>query len=533
MHPRRIVGRFSGGRARQSQELLAFVRERGDGPPARRRRALRARPRHELLGRIVERDDAPPRSAALPRRAARRATRGRHPALRRCTSTAIRRRPVPSARPAIDALVDVVVGALRAAAAAEPVLRDRPAALRRAAVARRSQAGAGARQGQARAGAHRRRRLVLAGGRAARARRASTIACACWRRSIRWCGTAADSNYSGAGRIASRPTRRWRSASSATTRCRCCGATASSAGPTCRCATACCSTSSASPSGRPSELGVHDGARRRAGSRPHFLGHPDRDGQHRRARSPDLSPAARSRSPTRARSCFPTPAITKLDLARYYLAVAEGALRGAGGRPNVLVRYPNGIGGEFFYQKRAPDVAARRGSRSSRCSFRRAAPPRRSCRATPRRSPGWPTSPASSCTRIRCAPTTSIIPTSCASISIRCPASSGRRSARSPRVVRAALDDLGLIGWPKTSGSRGIHVYVRIERRWTFDRGAARRAGARARGRAPRARRSPPASGGRKSATASSSTTTRTPRTAPSPAPTRCGRSPTRASRRR
>src|SRR5918992_6061714 len=51
---------------------------------------------------------------------------------------------------------------------------------------------------------------------------------------------------------------------------------------------------------------------------------------------------------------FPEPGYTKLDLARYYIAVAEGALRGAGGRPNVLVRYPDGIGGEFFYQKRAP-----------------------------------------------------------------------------------------------------------------------------------------------------------------------------------
>src|SRR6476659_7032311 len=51
---------------------------------------------------------------------------------------------------------------------------------------------------------------------------------------------------------------------------------------------------------------------------------------------------------------FPQAGYTKLDLARYYLAVADGALRGAGGRPNVLVRYPNGTGGEFFYQKRAP-----------------------------------------------------------------------------------------------------------------------------------------------------------------------------------
>ena len=51
---------------------------------------------------------------------------------------------------------------------------------------------------------------------------------------------------------------------------------------------------------------------------------------------------------------FPGPNHTKLDLVRYYLSVAEGALRGAGGRPNVLVRYPNGVGQEFFYQKRAP-----------------------------------------------------------------------------------------------------------------------------------------------------------------------------------
>src|SRR5690348_11571767 len=51
---------------------------------------------------------------------------------------------------------------------------------------------------------------------------------------------------------------------------------------------------------------------------------------------------------------FPQLKHTKLDLARYYLSVAAGALRGAGGRPNMLVRYPNGIEGEHFYQKRAP-----------------------------------------------------------------------------------------------------------------------------------------------------------------------------------
>src|SRR5881398_3477352 len=52
---------------------------------------------------------------------------------------------------------------------------------------------------------------------------------------------------------------------------------------------------------------------------------------------------------------FPQRGYTKLDLLRYYLAVAEGALRGAGGRPMALKRYVNGAEGEFFFQKRAPE----------------------------------------------------------------------------------------------------------------------------------------------------------------------------------
>ena len=52
---------------------------------------------------------------------------------------------------------------------------------------------------------------------------------------------------------------------------------------------------------------------------------------------------------------FPTAGHTKLDVVRYYVAVADGALRAAGGRPNMLLRFPNGIDGESFYQKRAPE----------------------------------------------------------------------------------------------------------------------------------------------------------------------------------
>src|SRR5918911_2806866 len=84
---------------------------------------------------------------------------------------------------------------------------------------------------------------------------------------------------------------------------------------------------------------------------------------------------------------FPEAGYTKLDLVRYYIAVADGALRGAGGRPNVLVRYPNGIGEEFFFQKRAP---------ASRPDWLEGAQIRFSSRRTPHEvvsrgaaAPGW------------------------------------------------------------------------------------------------------------------------------------------------
>ena len=165
---------------------------------------------------------------------------------------------------------------------------------------------------------------------------------------------------------------------------------------------------------------------------------------------------------------FPDAGVTKRDLVQYYLAVADGALRGAGGRPNVLVRHPNGIGAEFFFQKRAPAVAPGldRGG-DDQLSVRPNARTR-SCRAMRPLLRGWPISRASNCIRIRCAPRISIIPTSCASISIPCLTCRGRRSRESRASSHRRSRTFGLVGWPKTSGSRGVHIYVRIERRWDF-----------------------------------------------------------------
>jgi DNA ligase D-like protein (predicted polymerase) len=164
---------------------------------------------------------------------------------------------------------------------------------------------------------------------------------------------------------------------------------------------------------------------------------------------------------------FPQAGYTKLDVARYYLAVADGALRGAGGRPNVLVRYPNGIAGEFFYQKRAPssrpdwiDVVT--------LSF----PSGRTAEEVVPRDPAalvWMANLA--CLELHPHPVRADDLDHPDELRVDLdpvPGIAWNQLREVARVVRGTLEDFGLVGWPKTSGSRGIHVYVRIERRWKF-----------------------------------------------------------------
>jgi bifunctional non-homologous end joining protein LigD len=165
---------------------------------------------------------------------------------------------------------------------------------------------------------------------------------------------------------------------------------------------------------------------------------------------------------------FPKPKHTKLDLARYYVAVAEGALRGAGGRPNMLVRYPDGIEGEHFYQKRAPksrprwidvvelrfpsgrvaeevvprDVAALAWLANLGCLELHPHPVRAEDLEHPDEL------------RVDLDPV---------------PGITWKQVQEVTAVSRAVLDEFDLIGWPKTSGSRGMHICVRLERRWDFD----------------------------------------------------------------
>src|SRR4029453_477320 len=164
---------------------------------------------------------------------------------------------------------------------------------------------------------------------------------------------------------------------------------------------------------------------------------------------------------------FPRAGYTKLDLVRYYIAVAEGALRGAGGRPNVLVRYPNGIDGEFFFQKRAP------ASRPDWIEVVTLSFPsgRTAEELVPRDAAALAWMANLACLELHPHPVRADDLDHPDELRVDLdpiPGVEWRQLQEVARIVRATLDDLGLVGWPKTPGSRGIHVMFRLERRWTF-----------------------------------------------------------------
>jgi bifunctional non-homologous end joining protein LigD len=165
---------------------------------------------------------------------------------------------------------------------------------------------------------------------------------------------------------------------------------------------------------------------------------------------------------------IPAAGVTKLDLVNYYLAVAEGALRGAGGRPCVLVRYPNGVDEEFFFQKRAP---ARRPDwvQVSEIRF----PSGRTAEEVVPRHPAdlaWMANLA--CLELHPHPVRAEDLDHPDELRVDLdpvPGVEWPQIREVADVVHQVLTELGLKGWPKTSGSRGIHVLLRIQPKWTFD----------------------------------------------------------------
>jgi len=164
---------------------------------------------------------------------------------------------------------------------------------------------------------------------------------------------------------------------------------------------------------------------------------------------------------------FPEAGITKLEVVRYYLAVAEGALRGAGGRPNVLVRYANGIHGEFFYQKRAP-VSRPPWIEVVALQFPSG---REAEEIVPRDAADLAWIANLGCLELHPHPVRAEDLDHPDELRVDLdpqPGVAWTQIQAVARVVQEVLADLGLVGWPKTSGSRGIHVNVRIHPRWSF-----------------------------------------------------------------
>src|SRR5512140_445626 len=164
---------------------------------------------------------------------------------------------------------------------------------------------------------------------------------------------------------------------------------------------------------------------------------------------------------------FPEPGYTKLDLALYYLAVADGALRGSGGRPNMLVRYPDGVKADFFYQKRAPES---RPPWVEVVSIR--FPSGRMADEVVPRTPAdlaWLANLG--CLELHPHPVRAEDLEHPDELRVDLdpvPSVTWKQVQKVAGVVHEVLDGLGMIGWPKTSGKRGLHIYVRIQKKWDY-----------------------------------------------------------------
>ena len=164
---------------------------------------------------------------------------------------------------------------------------------------------------------------------------------------------------------------------------------------------------------------------------------------------------------------FPAVGLTKLDLVRYYLAVADGALRGSAGRPMALKRFVDGIEAEPFFQKRAPEhrpdwietveLSFPSGRTADEVVLRDAA------------GLAWVVNLG--CVDLNPHPVRADDLDHPDELRVDLDPVPGVpwSQIRDVAVVaHEALEAVGLTGWPKTSGSRGIHINVRIEPRWTY-----------------------------------------------------------------
>ena len=159
--------------------------------------------------------------------------------------------------------------------------------------------------------------------------------------------------------------------------------------------------------------------------------------------------------------------LTKLDLIRYYLAVADGALRGVAGRPMILKRFVKGIDQEAVFQKRAPekrpswvDVAELRYARGTSAK-----------EAVIHDAAGLAWAVNLGCVDLNPHPVLADDLEHPDELRVDLdpmPGVTWRHIIDVAQVAREVLEDHGLTAWPKTSGSRGFHIYARITPNWSF-----------------------------------------------------------------
>ena len=164
---------------------------------------------------------------------------------------------------------------------------------------------------------------------------------------------------------------------------------------------------------------------------------------------------------------FPDAGFTKLDVVRYYLAVADGALAGVRGRPMALKRFVDGIDKEPFFQKRAPDNLPD-WMRTAELTFPSG---RTADEVVVDEAAGLAWVVNLGCIDLNPHPVRADDLDHPDELRVDLDPIPGVPWSQIRDVAMAtkeALEAVGLVGWPKTSGSRGIHINVRIERRWTY-----------------------------------------------------------------
>ena len=156
---------------------------------------------------------------------------------------------------------------------------------------------------------------------------------------------------------------------------------------------------------------------------------------------------------------------TKLDLVRYYAAVAEPLMRTMGGRPVLMQRFPQGAGGPSFFQKRVPDNAPDWLQTTTVQTVN--GTPSRALVAADVAHVAWAVNLA--CLGFHVWPHRADDPEHADELRLDLdpqPGTSFAEARAAAWELKALLDELGIAGFPKTTGNRGLHVYVRLQPRW-------------------------------------------------------------------